>query len=256
MKTKRIFPSKLLASSIAAMAVGFAAQSFSQTETLVSSTITRLKGHARCSADGGKTWQMVKVGDKLVSGSMIQTAFKSDLDIVLSEPADSQTANLLTLAEDTLLSLDKIARKQATGSPEAAEEISLDLRKGTITGHVRKLTPASRYEMAFLHGVAGTREGVYALRANGELRVSSGKAFIALTDGKAAKEVAAGQHFNPATETVAAPTSQATASPATWQPAPAIAPETPAVSDQPEHRPARVKRKVQPPSTGLRRAAP
>jgi|SRR5688572_5902744 len=259
MNTKHFFLSKLLASSVAAMLIGLTGQSLAQTETSVTSTILRMKGHARFSADGGKTWQMVKAGDKLVSGSMIQTAFKSDLDLVLGEPADTQTANLLNLAEDTLLSLDKIARKQTAGSQDIAEEVLLDLRKGTITGNVRKLVAESRYEITFVNGVAGAREGIYTLRANGELNVSKGKTFIALADGKAAKEVAAGQQFNPATGAVTAlaqPATRATASPTEWQPAPGIAQETPAISDEPARQPVPTKRKVQPPSTGLRRAAP
>jgi hypothetical protein len=255
MKTKHIFPLKLLSSSIAVMAIGLAAQSFDQGETLVSSTILRLKGHARCSTDGGKTWRMVKAGDTLASGSMIQTAFKSELDLVLGETAESQTANLLNLAEDTLLRLDKIARKPGTGSPGTAEEISLDLRKGTITGNVRKLAATSRYEIAFVHGVAGTREGIYKLQANGEISVLKGRAFIALTDARPAKAIAAGQQFNPATGTLAALPPQATPSPAEWQPA-AASQESSVKPAPPARQPVSSTRKLQPAATGLRRAAP
>lgn len=231
MKTKRFFPLKLLSGSIAVMAIGLATQAFAQSETLVSSTIVRMKGHARCSTDGGKTWRMVKAGDTLASGSMIQTAFKSDLDIVLGGQArpsvdgsfynpETQPANLVSLSEDTLLRIDKTAKKRAAGSQESLEEFSLDLRTGTITGNVTKLSPASRYEIAFVHGVAGTREGIYTLRANGEMSVLKGKAFMALTDGRPAKEIAAGQQFNPATGMIATLPPQATQSPAGWQPAP------------------------------------
>jgi len=256
MNTKRFSPSILLAGSVAALAVGLATQTFAQSETLISSTVVRMKGHARYSTDGGKTWQMVTTGDRLVSGSMIQTAFKSDMDIVLGGNTETQIANLVSLSEDTLLKLEKVARKQAVGSPETAEEFSLDLRKGTIAGNVGKLSPASRYEITFVNGVAGTREGSYRLRANGELSVWQGKGFIALADGRPAKEVVAGQQFTPATGSVATLPPQATQLPAESQPASAAAKEIPAAPGPPARQPVTPTRKAQPPSTGLRRAAP
>jgi hypothetical protein len=126
----------------------------------------------------------------------------------------------------------------------------LDLRKGTITGNVRKLAATSRYEIAFVHGVAGTREGIYKLRENGELSVLKGKAFIAFTDGKAAKEVAAGQYFDPATGLIAALSSdspQAFSQPAVSQT------ERPATTSTPAPAIVSPVRRMQPGSTGLRR---
>jgi hypothetical protein len=246
---------RLLAAS-AVLAVGAAGQTLAQQETLLPSTVVRLNGPARCSTDGGKTWRMVKVGDTLDSGAMIQTSKKFDLDLALGGRAENQPDHQVTMAEDTLLKIDKVARKRVAGSPETLDEISLDLRTGAIAGNVRNLVGASRYEIAFTNGVAGMREGSYRLRANGELAVLKGKAFIALTDGRPAKEIGAGQQFNPATGIVAALPPQATPPPVESQPTAAASPESTAKSGPPLRQPVPAKRKVQLPSTGLRRAAP
>ena len=255
MNTRRFPDSKFLV-ALAVLALGAAGQAFAQSETLLPSTVVRLEGHARCSADAGKTWRMVKVGDTLDSGAMIQTAKKSDMDLALGGRADTQPDNLVRLAEDTLLKLDKVAKKRSGGSQEIVDEISLDLRTGAIVGNVRSLAGASRYEITFANGVAGVREGSYRFRANGELAVLKGKAFIALTDGRPAKEIGAGQQFNPATGMVAALPPQATPSPAESQPTSAAAKESSVKPDPPARKPVSSTRQVKPPSTGLRRAAP
>ena len=250
-----------------AVTVGLAVQCSAQSETLLPSTVVRMKGHARLSTDNAKTWRMVKLGDSLDSGSLIQTAFKSELDVALGEQArpsadgavydrETQPANLISLSEDTLLQIDKIARRRAAGAQESVEETSLNLRKGTITGSVRKLNGGSRYEIAFANGVAGTREGAYRLRANGEMSVLKGRAYIALTDGKPAKEIAEGQQFNPATGMIAALPPEAEQSTAQWQPASAASKESSVKSAPPAREPVSSTRRMKPPSTGLRRAAP
>lgn len=255
MKTRR-YPALGMLIVVAALAAGFAGTALAQDETSLPSTIVRLNGPARCSTDGGKTWRMVKAGDALDSGAMIQTAKTSNLDLALGGRTESQPDALVSLAEDTLLRLDKVAKRRVAGSPEAVDEILLELRTGAITGNTKKLTGASRYEITFAKGVAGLREGSYRLRANGELGVVTGKAFIALTDGRPAKEIDAGQQFNPATGTVGALASQRTPPPATSQPAAAASQESAVKSDVPARQTSPSKRKSPPPSTGLRRAAP
>jgi len=244
-----------LLASFAALAVGTAERTFAQNESLPPSTIVRLNGHARCSTDNGKTWRMVKIGETLESGSMIQTAKQSDLDLALGGRVAAQPDNLVTLAGDTLLKLDKVERRQVAGSKDWEDEISLDLRTGAIAGNVRSLNGASRYEITFPKGVAGMREGRYRLRANGELGVLEGKAFIALTDGRPAKEISASQQFNPASGTVTA-LAQATPPPVAQQAVTTTPPESTADSDPPAPPPLAPRRKFQPPSTGLRRAIP
>lgn len=234
------------------MITGLAAQASAQTETLLPSTVVRLNGSARGSSDGGKSWRTLKAGDAVESGALIQTAFNSDLDLALG----ARTDQVVNLAEDTLLRLDRIASKTIPGAPSAAEEISLDLRKGTITGTVRSRSSQSRYEMVFAHGVAGLQEGNYRMRATGELAVSQGKAFIALTDGRPVREIVAGQQFNPATGLITALPAQTISSPAA-RPAAATGSQTdPAKSESTARQTAPPRRKVEFPSTGLRRVGP
>lgn len=253
---KRRFPELELLVAVAFLAVGAARQTFAQSETLLPSTIMSLNGPARCSTDSGKTWRMVKVGDTLESGWMIQTSKKSNIELALGGRTETQPDHLVSLGEDTLLKLDKVASKRVAGSQETVEEISLDLRTGTIAGNVRSLAGASRYEIAFAKGVAGMREGSYRLRANGEISVLKGKGFIALTDGKPAKEIGAGQQYNPATGTVAVLPPQATPSPSEPQPAAPALSESSVKPAPPARETASPTKRVKPPNTGLRRAAP
>jgi hypothetical protein len=254
MKTKCFLARNVVAFSIGALVVGVTMQAPAQSETFLKSTIVRLKGNARCSTDGGKTWRMVKAGDTLDSGALIQTAKKSDMDLALGGGTEAQPDNLVSLAEDTLLQLDKVVRKRAAVSPGTLEEISLDLRMGAITGNVRTLASGSTYEISFPNGVAGTRAGIYTLRANGELSVSKGKAFIALADGRPAKEISAGQQFNPASGVAAALPPQATRPPVESQPAAVTRAEPSSSSVPPARETSSPKKRVPPPSTGLRRA--
>jgi hypothetical protein len=238
------------------LAVGDLGHALAQTESLLPSTILRLSGPARCSTDGGKSWRMVKAGDALDSGAMIQTSKKSELDLALGGRAENQPDQLVTLAEDTLLKIEKVAGKRMVGSQETVEEISLDLRTGDLAASVRRLSGGSRYEITFAKGIAGLKEGSYHLRASGELGVLKGKGYVALTDGRPAKEVGEGQQFNPATGTVTALAPPPSISPSERQPTVAASQETTAKPDAPERKPVPAKRKVQAPSTGLRRAAP
>lgn len=210
MKTHRYFASTL-ARLLAGLTVGCVIPVPGQTETPLPSTVVRLKGHARCKTAGGATWSMIKVGELIYPGSVIETAQRSDMDLLLGEEvkparrdADSYNpevhpGNVVRLSEDSVLQIDKLARKPAAGSKESEEEIQLELRSGTMLGSVRKLAGESKYEIAFASGVAGTRGAVYGLSAKGELSVLKGAAYIALADGSPARAVGADQQFNPST---------------------------------------------------------
>jgi hypothetical protein len=234
------------------MVTGLAAQAVAQTESLLPSTVVRLNGNARASSDGGKSWRTLKAGDAVESGGLIQTAFNSDLDLALG----ARTDQVVNLAEDTLLRLDRIASRAIPGASAAAEEISLDLRKGMITGTARRRSSSSRYEIVFAHGVAGLQEGSYRMRATGELAVSQGKAFIALTDGRPVREIAAGQVFDPATDLITALPPQTMSAPAARPAAAAGSQTDPAKSESTARQTPPPRRKIEFPSTGLRRVGP
>jgi hypothetical protein len=205
---KTILNVKLAFLSIAVVALTFGhqTQALAQAESSLPSTVVRMTGQARGSADNGKTWKPLKVGHILRSGTLVQTAKRADLDIVLGEQVapsatdafynpDARPANFLSLSSDTLLKLDKVVSKAAADST-ASEEILLELRTGEVTGNVKKITGDSKYEISFIGGVAGTREGIYKLNANGQMTVLKGKAFVASADGNV-KEYAAGEQVTP-----------------------------------------------------------
>ena len=54
-------------------------------EVFLASRVLYLKGEARCSMDGGKTWRNIKVGDLLQPGSLVQTARSSWLHVALGQ---------------------------------------------------------------------------------------------------------------------------------------------------------------------------
>ena len=196
------------------LTVGCAISVLAQTETPLPSTVVRLKGHARWKTEGGATWSMIKAGELINPGSVIETALGSDMDLLLGEaikPArgiaaktdlynpENYPGNVVRLANDSALRIEKLTRRPAEGSKEPVEEILLELRSGTILGSVRKLGNESKYEITFAGGVVGMKDTVYGLSAKGELSVLKGAACIALENGQPASVVAVGQQFNPAT---------------------------------------------------------
>ena len=266
MKTNLNFKIALLSVVLVALMLGQTLAAVAE-ETSLPSIVVRMTGAARGSADNGKSWRPLKVGHVLRSGTLVQTAKRADLDIVVGEQVtpsmteafynpDVRPANLLSLSADTLLKLDKVIRKTAPDST-ATEEILLDLRTGEVTGNVKKMPGDSRYEISFIGGVAGTREGIYKLNAQGQMTILKGKAFVASADGQV-KEYAAG-------EQVAPKTGVATTAPAV-APAPTTQPSTPSAvpastAPQQTTNPTPTERKpatpYQPPAlphSGLRRA--
>jgi len=166
---------------------------------------------------GGTNWQPVKVGTILKSGTVLQTAIKSSVDIVFNDADAVASGGMnvspaltpvvhhdITVEQDavrvmpnTVLAIDKLTISQ-TGA-ETVSETMLDLKVGRIFGTVKKLSPASRYEVKIPNGVAAIRGTAYLLGADGGLSVGSGSVILGYVkpDGSsAAIEVAGGQQFN------------------------------------------------------------
>jgi hypothetical protein len=183
--------------------------------------IIQVKGQARYSSDY-KKWQQLKAGDVIGPGALLQTAEKSTVDLFVSDRelppgptpaaldasakaplAGPQRENVMHLTANSVLGIDKLLRDQ-DGAVEASE-IQLDLRDGQVIGRFGQPSPGSKFEIKFNRGVAGVRQGVYAINATGAVRVSSGAVIVAETlDGSSlvTKMVAANQMFDPRTGTV------------------------------------------------------
>jgi hypothetical protein len=214
MKETRSLLNRLLACGVAlAMVSTLAAQTVNQGVAKV----VRLKGAARY-ATGSNAGQLLKVGDIIQPGSVIQTAEKSRLDLVLgdrSAPAARPVAgemlsyhptvdqNVVRMWENTLLGIDKLSVTQ-TGADEVTDT-QLDLKAGHIFGMVKKMSAASKYEVKIPNGVAGIRGTIYDISAEGIVKVLSGSVVLAYVgqDGAVLTQVIMGlQEFDAPTNTL------------------------------------------------------
>ena len=198
-------------------------------QDLTKARVVRIKGSARFTAGTG-SWQPLKVGDILTSGTVIQTAADSRVDLVLGDPKatanDSRVAlpfgsaapsgseagagsgdtveqNFLRLMENTVLSIDKLLASD-TGA-DIVTDTQLDLRSGRIFGTVKKLTAGSRYEVKIPNGVAGVRGTIYMLSALGDCLVYQGSMVQALVNAAGdtiRRIINAAQKYDPRTDTI------------------------------------------------------
>jgi hypothetical protein len=203
--------------------------------------VVRIKGSARFSTGG--TFQPLKVGDVLKPGTLVQTDQKegSCVDLVLGEGSEnaqlpssfamSQSVspnasasslsvqskanqNVIRLWSDTALSIDKLITQQ-TGAG-AVSETELDLKRGRITGNVKKMPAGSKFDIKLPNnGIAGIRGTGFDICVTGTLwvRVINGAivlAFYKTGETTPTTEVITGGHeINPATGVIS-PISPAT----------------------------------------------
>ena len=168
--------------------------------------VVRIKGDARFST-GKKVWEPLKVGAILSSGSVIQTAKDSFVDIVINEDASAGSFSLqapksssapssagagagspatptpdqdvVRVLEDSYLVVDSLSAK-STGGGNVTETL-LDLKKGSIFGSVKKQAAASRFEVKIPNGVAGIRGTIFMISAAGNVSCLTGSVVAAFT---------------------------------------------------------------------------
>jgi hypothetical protein len=75
--------------------------------------------------------------------------------------------------------VDKLTEMQ-TGA-DVVTETQLDLKAGHISGSVKKMSAASKYEVKLPIGVAGIRGTIYDFTAEGVIKVFSGSVVLAYT---------------------------------------------------------------------------
>jgi hypothetical protein len=176
--------------------------------------VIRLEGPVRCSLDGGNTWKMLKKGEVLHPGVLVETAReKSLVDLQLSGSSvgkpraawQSPDANLVRLYANSALELKNVSGKSS--DPSRVEEVNLDLRSGQVLAKVAQTSPPSRYEMTVPKGAVGPPHGapqrastVFVLKASGDLTVFTGSMVIANVDTDVHTQlVSAGEKFEVAT---------------------------------------------------------
>jgi hypothetical protein len=171
--------------------------------------VIRVKGPARYTT-GNNVWQPVRAGDVLRGGTVIQTSTEegSYVDLVLGDvnasvplpvtykpsipdsiASSSSTSfrptseqNVVRIWANSALGIDKLTAMQ-TGA-EMVTETQLDLKQGRITGNVKKMSAASKYEVKLPNGVAGVRGTLFDIQAIGIVKVYVGSMVVAWVDPK------------------------------------------------------------------------
>ena len=190
MKETRSILNSLIACGVAlAMVSTLAAQSGDQS----AAKVVRLKGAVRYST-GNDVWLPLKLGDVVRPGTVIQTASDSRVDLVLGNasaavarpvPSDMISyqpmaeQNIVRVWENTLLGVDRLTEMR-TGV-DVVTETQLDLKAGHITGSVKKMSAASKYEVKLPNGVAGIKGTIYECYAEGVIKVREGSVVVAYT---------------------------------------------------------------------------
>ena len=190
----------------AVLSLALIAPAGAETAAARTGKVVRIKGEARYST-GKKIWEPLKVGAILKSGSIVQTAKDSFVDIVVNEDASAAAIALKTptatsaspssgggagasatpapdqdvirVLDDSYLVFDNMSAK---GGPSSrVTETLLDLKKGSIFGSVKKQTAASRFEVKIPNGVAGIRGTIFLISAAGNVSCLTGSVVAAFT---------------------------------------------------------------------------
>jgi len=170
--------------------------------------VVRVKGPARYTT-GNNVWQPIRVGDVLRAGTVVQTSTEegSYVDLVLGDGnaavpqavtykpgiSDSMASssmsfrpsseqNVVRIWANSALGIDKLTAMQ-TGA-EMVTETQLDLKQGRLTGSVKKMSAASKYEVKLPNGVAGVRGTTYDIQSIGIIKVYIGSMVVAWVDPK------------------------------------------------------------------------
>jgi hypothetical protein len=198
-----------LLNSLVGCAIALALVSTAMAQGLdAAAKVIRVKGPGRYTT-GNNVWQPVRAGDVLRAGTVIQTSTEegSYVDLVLGDVnasvpqpvtykpyipdsiATSSTSfrptseqNVVRIWANSALGIDKLTAMQ-TGA-EMVTETQLDLKQGRITGNVKKMSAASKYEVKLPNGVAGVRGTTYDIQAIGIVKVYIGSMVVAWVDPK------------------------------------------------------------------------
>jgi len=170
--------------------------------------VVRVKGPARFTT-GNNVWQPLHAGDVLHPGTVIQTSTEegSFVDLVLGDGhaavpqpviyrpgvpdsiassnvsfRPSAEQNVVRIWANSAMGIDKLTAMQ-TGA-DTVSETQLDLKQGRITGNVKKMSAASKYEVKLPNGVAGVRGTLFDIQAVGIVKVYIGSMVVAWVDPK------------------------------------------------------------------------
>jgi len=168
----------LLASAALLLLAGCSTESRPDGNQPMPARVLRIKGSARWAKAEGLPWQVLKRGDILTDGAVIETGMdESRVDIRLGEPAGPHN-NMVRLWENSWLRIDRLALKRRKPWALAAEEVHFHLSAGHMFGAVPKLSEDSSYVIEFGSCVARIQGTVYAASADGVVKVLVGSVSV------------------------------------------------------------------------------
>jgi hypothetical protein len=152
-------------------------------------------------SSGVTEWAKLKVGMELHEGALIETDAAGTVDLFLGV-----NGPVVRVTPSTQLGLTKLSFVNAGAG--AVIDTELDLRSGTVAGHVTKLAAASKYQVKTPSGVCGIRGTDYVINANGSVTVLNGTVQVTYTNPanntSVTVDVPAGSTFTPPTATTPA----------------------------------------------------
>jgi hypothetical protein len=206
MKQNKNLLNSLIGGAIALALVSTAA---AQGAMDIAAKVVRVKGPGRYTT-GNNVWEPVKAGDVLRAGTVVQTSTEegSYVDLVLGEgsvavpqpvtfkpgipnsmaPISSTSftptseQNVVRIWANSAMGIDKLTAMQS--GADTVTETQLDLKQGRITGNVKKMSAASKYEVKLPNGVAGVRGTLFDIQAIGIVKVYVGSMVVAWVDPK------------------------------------------------------------------------
>jgi hypothetical protein len=116
---------------------------------------------------GGSQWQPLEKDSILRTGDVIKTDDKSHVDVMLGYNNGS-----FQVAPSSELAFDKL--QYTLSAFEVTHDTQLNLKSGKIGTAVRKMAPASKYEVKTTRGVAGVRGTRASIAASGDTTVAEG----------------------------------------------------------------------------------
>ncbi len=190
MKQLGSFVSKVVICGVALSAVTLAVSARAEAKQ-GRATVQEVRGTADYSTGGG-AFTALTTGARLDAGTVIRTAAGSEVSLFLA-----QNGPVAVVRADTLLGLDRLSYDK-TGA-ETVIDTRLDLKSGRVSGHVRKLAAASKYEVKIPNGVVSIKTAGagtdYDIEVPGRTTVANGTATMVYNNVN--YSINSGQTFDP-----------------------------------------------------------
>lgn len=136
----------------------------------IQAKVKSVEGDANYSS-GGATKNLT-VGMEVPAESVVNTGPSGR--VVL----DLGPSGTVTIKPESSLSIDKLQVQKVGG--DSVVETKLEVKKGSILGNVKKISAASKYEVANSKGVAGIRGTTYQIFAIGIFQCADGQLVVRL----------------------------------------------------------------------------